>query len=141
MGERSTHLVLERLAAGLVIASVPFVLEDVDEVADRADNGLPRTAQLDASQFLRVPHQSGEVLLTGLDVGVPVPRLDSMRDLLVHVLATANDLGVLAGRQPHVTLGFGRLRAVDDGLQREGQLRAMTWWVPPCLLLEDHDQS
>jgi len=111
-----TYLVLEGSLAGLIVASVAFVLDDVGEVADCADDCLPRTGELDAAELSTVLDQGGKVGLGSLEIRLAVRWDDGVGDLLVNVLAATDELGVLDATLdvPFSPSGLG---AVENGLE------------------------
>jgi hypothetical protein len=108
--------VLERSLAGLVVARVALVFENVGEVADGTNDGLPRSCELHAAKLRAVLNESGEIGLGSLEVRVTLRWNDRVGDLLVHILATTDELGVLDVDTLQIAFGTSGLRAIEDRL-------------------------
>jgi hypothetical protein len=88
------------------------------EVPHRANHRLPASRELDASELVSAVHDASVELLGYLEVLLPMRRDDGVGDLLVDVLAAADELRVLA-LMIMITdkaFFFRLLRAVEDGL-------------------------
>lgn len=94
------------------------MLQDVGKVANRTEDCLPATAELDVGEVGALLDKGGEVSFGGLEVRVTVTGDYRVGDLFVNVLATTDGLGVLRLLQLlDVALGAGGVRAVEDGLE------------------------